>query len=417
MGFPYTDVNSTYAAEEATGDLLDATGKPLVLKNLIEVNAPVPSVADGMFGKARGPVGEAPSSRPHFSSPVQFDGSQFDVRGKISITVLMWIRLSANTTEIFGWHVWNDTDAEGQAWILSPNVDLPGPVQGPRFHMYNGIGDFVNIGVYARTVGADISLGDWHLIGGSWDADTNTLACFFGDGSDPTGQTYDFNTVAGFADGFGYSANADNAIGKFRHGGVAGADVMEADHLAYWKGRAFDILDFLNHWNSGNGLAFSAYSGRPPMAFSEVQTALKNRSRHWEAEPADLEIDGIDLSDVPDVESRLIDARDNFVYTLWIDMVQNAATVGALSVFCDLYQRDGVTLIESVALVTALAPTTNNQVKVLFGEGVTERLVGTGTIGPELASLKLVHLCKLRVVKDTPTDTSATLSIRMQFGD
>lgn len=153
------------------------------------------------------------------------------------------------------------------------------------------------------------------------------------------------------------------------------------------------------------------------MSFGEVQTALKNRSRHWEAEAADLELSLVDLSLAPDVESVLIDARDNFVYTLWIDMIQNTATSGAHSLFADLYARDGETLIESVLLVSAMIVTSDNQVKLLFGEGVTERLVGTGTIGPELASLKLLQLCKLRVVKNTPADQAATLSVRMQFGD
>ena len=32
-------------------------------------------------------------------------------------------------------------------------------------------------------------------------------------------------------------------------------------------------------------------------AFSDVQTALKNRSRHWEAEASDLELSLIDLQD------------------------------------------------------------------------------------------------------------------------
>ena len=153
------------------------------------------------------------------------------------------------------------------------------------------------------------------------------------------------------------------------------------------------------------------------MSFGEVQTALKNRSRHWEAEAADLGLRLLALSAAAAAESVLIDARDNFVYTLWIEIVQNTATLGAHSLFADIYARDGETLIESVLLVRAMVVTSDNQVKLQFGEGLTERLVGTGTIGPELASLKLLQLCKLRSVKDTPADQAATLSVRMQFGD
>lgn len=161
---------------------------------------------------------------------------------------------------------------------------------------------------------------------------------------------------------------------------------------------------------------FSQFKG-DPMQFSAVREALALRNRSGEAEPADMELEAVDLQGASDVESRLLDLRDNFVFTLWIDLVQNAATAGSISIFADLYARDGVTLIEPVLLVSGMAPTSDNQVKLQFGEGITERLVGTGVIGTELASLKLLNLVKFRVVKNTPADTAATLSVRMQLGD
>lgn len=161
---------------------------------------------------------------------------------------------------------------------------------------------------------------------------------------------------------------------------------------------------------------FDQFTG-DPMAFSAIRSALALRNRAGEAEPADLELEAVDLQDAADFESRLLDLRDNFVFTIWINLVQNAATVGSISIFADLYARDGVTLIESVLLVSGLVPTSDNQAKLQFGEGITERLVGTGVIGPELASLKILNLVKLRVVKSTPADTAATLSVRMQLGD
>lgn len=162
---------------------------------------------------------------------------------------------------------------------------------------------------------------------------------------------------------------------------------------------------------------FPAFTG-DPMAYSEVIEALNLRSRSAEAEPSDLfDPELVDLQAAADAESVLIDARGNFVFTIWAAIVANAATAGAFSLFLDLYARDGVTLVEAVELFSAADATTDATLKLQFGLGLTERLTGGGTIGAELASLKSVQLAKLRVVKDTPADTAATVSIRMQLGD
>lgn len=150
---------------------------------------------------------------------------------------------------------------------------------------------------------------------------------------------------------------------------------------------------------------------------SAVRAALKNRSRHWEAEPADLELNGVDLEAAADAQSLLIDARDNFVYTVWADVTDTAATTGDFSLFLDLYARDGTTLIEAVELYRLQSANGSNQVKLQWGEGITARLVGVATIGVEIASLKLIQLCRLRVVKDVVADGASVLSVRMQFGD
>lgn len=150
---------------------------------------------------------------------------------------------------------------------------------------------------------------------------------------------------------------------------------------------------------------------------SAVRAALKNRARHWEAEPADLGLDSVNLEAAPDVTSVLIDARDNFVYTLWADVTDTAATTGDFSLFLDLYQRDGTTLIEAVELYSGQSANGTAQVKLQWGEGVTARIVGTAVIGTEIDSLKLIQLCRLRVVKDVQADGASVLDVRMQFGD
>ncbi len=153
------------------------------------------------------------------------------------------------------------------------------------------------------------------------------------------------------------------------------------------------------------------------VAFSDVRGALKNRARHWEAEPADLALNSVDLEAAADATSVLIDARDNFVYTIWADVTDTAATLGDFSIFCDLYARDGITLIEAVELYSLQLASVTNQVKLQWGEGITATLTGTATIGTTLGGLKLVQLCRLRVVKDTVADGASVLDVRMQFGD
>ena len=150
---------------------------------------------------------------------------------------------------------------------------------------------------------------------------------------------------------------------------------------------------------------------------SATQTALKIRSRTHEATPSDLELNAVDMEVAADAESVLIDARGNFVFTAWVVNTDVAATLGTFSLFCDLYERDGTTLIEAVELYSAQLCNGTNTVKILFGEGVTARKVGTCTIGTEVDSLKLVHLFKLRLVKDTPADGACTVDVRLAAGD
>ena len=150
---------------------------------------------------------------------------------------------------------------------------------------------------------------------------------------------------------------------------------------------------------------------------SATQDALKIRSRHHEAEPADLNLEALDLEAAGPFESVLVDARDVFVGTIWSDVTDVAATLGDFSVFMDLYARDGTTLIESVLLFSGQSANGTNQVKLQFGLGVASGLVGTATEGPNLSTLKLAFLLKLRVVNDTPADAESAVSIRAQFGD
>jgi hypothetical protein len=164
-------------------------------------------------------------------------------------------------------------------------------------------------------------------------------------------------------------------------------------------------------------LFFDSFDGAADMAYSAIRDSIQIRSKMGEITPADLGLDDVDLEAAADATSNLIDGRDHFVFTIWSDVTDVAATVGDFSIFCDLYMRDGVTLLEAVELFNSQSASSTNQVKVQFGLGLTAGLSGTATIGTEIGELKLVQLFKLRVVKDTQADGASTLDVRMQVGD
>lgn len=153
------------------------------------------------------------------------------------------------------------------------------------------------------------------------------------------------------------------------------------------------------------------------VAFSAVRESIQLRSRSAEIPPDLLELDSVDLEDAADAESRLVDGRDNFVFTLYSVVDNTSASSGTFSLFCDLYERDGVTLLEAVTLFDSQLPTSDNTVKIQFGLGLTAALEGTATIGTEINSLKQIGLFKIRVVKDTPADDTSILDVRIVVGD
>lgn len=259
MGFPYTDVNSTYDANELGPalDLLDGTGSPAT-KNMVAQNTPG-FILDGKFGRARGPVGET----DHWRRNVDLDGTQFDCRGLVSITILGWCRVTSLAQSPYFWSVHDAVNANGQAWVLGANqASAPGN-QVPEFLMADGITLFNFIRIKASNTAPAMTINVWHMIGGSYNAVTNTLSCFWGDGNDPSGATTFFQSTAGFAAGFGFTTDyQSNNAARFRLAGVNG-DFLHMDGVAYWKGRAFDNSEFLDHWQNGVGLLPSQFGSDP----------------------------------------------------------------------------------------------------------------------------------------------------------
>jgi len=257
MGFPYTDVNSTYDCEEASSSLLDGTGSPAT-KSMVPQAGPG-SIADGKIGKARGTLGET----AHFRRNVDLDGSQFDVRGLVSMTILGWCRVTSLTQSPFFWSVHDTGNANQQAWQMIANQAGGAGNQVPQFAMLDGLTIFNSLSVKATLTGPSMTINVWHMIGGSYNHVTNRIACFWGDGNDPSGLTTYYAEANGFAAGFGFTADVQqNNAARFRAGGVNG-DFIQIDHVSYWKDRALDEDGFLDHWQGGTALLLSEFGSDP----------------------------------------------------------------------------------------------------------------------------------------------------------
>lgn len=257
--FPYTDVTVHYPAGPLSGDLIDV--EPLNL-NLVEQGTVGLKSGDGSpagNGDARGPV-DSSSSKDFRRSPL-LNGTGFDIRGAVSMTILGWMRMNELTARP---QYFSILDALGpanrQAFTLYARQPASGGVFNVVFRMFDGI-TLNNLLAIKASSSVEMTSGIWHLIGGSWDSGTNLMSAFWGDGGDPTGQTTYFSTAAGFAAGFG-SFVAAQIVNVGRYSDLNLPD-MDVDHISFWRGRAFNQNDYLKHWQLGTGLARSEYATNP----------------------------------------------------------------------------------------------------------------------------------------------------------
>jgi len=209
-------------------------------------------------GSDRGQFSRDGSPGSFCSRAIGQTNSTFDVRGLTSHAMVMWVRLNETTATPFIWSVWGFAAANHQSWILLGRDVVGG---SPRFRMYDGLTLNMNLGVNAVDSGV-IDNTSWHMIGGGYNAATNIINCFWGDGSDVSGNTFHYQEASGFVAGYaaGLLDVQVNNIGKFAFLNVPDFDI---DHATHWKGRAFDEQDYLNHWQLNTGLAFSEFDADP----------------------------------------------------------------------------------------------------------------------------------------------------------
>ncbi len=256
--FPYTDVEIHYPAGPLAGDLIDV--EPLNL-NLIEQGTVGLKAGDGSppgNGDARGPVDSLGSK--DFRRALLLDGQGFDIRGATSMTILGWMRMNELTARP---QYFSILDAAGpankQAFSLYARQPAAGGAFNVVFRMFDGLTFNNFLAVKASSV-AEMTSGVWHLIGGSWDSGSNLMSAFWGDGGDATGQTFYYNTAAGFSAGFSFIGGQIVNVGRYSD---LNTPDMDVDHISFWNGRAFNLNDFLKHWQLGTGLARSEFAVNP----------------------------------------------------------------------------------------------------------------------------------------------------------
>lgn len=250
MGFPYTDVNVQYACEGVTSSaLLDGIATPIDL-SLVPQGTPDGGVT-GKFGDARGPLG----NNDHFSRSNEV-GTHFDIRGATSIALVYWFNLDALTQNTFGFSIIDTLVENRQYFDTRPKQDQTSPTNDSPFaFMYDGV--TLNVGTLLRaSLTAGAIAGTWQMLGCSYDAPSNNFRLFWGRA---VGDTYYVNAAGPSVTGFDATATGVEIVsmGKFN----SPTDVMNVDHMSYWKGRSFDQQDFLNHWQNGDGLAFADFDG------------------------------------------------------------------------------------------------------------------------------------------------------------
>ncbi len=308
--FPYTDVGSHYPCGPGSAGLIDTENA----QNLVEQNS-VGVKNDGSppgNGDARGPIQRDGSPGGHFTRGIDFVDSTFDVRGLTSHAMVMWVRLNEPDGQPFAWSVWNFSAANQQYWVLHARAGASG---GPQFGMYDGL--TVNNSLAIKASAADVAIDDdsWHMIGGGWDSSTNTMSCFWGDGSDGTGNTTFYQEASGFAAGYGATINCQcNNVGKFSNLNETEFDI---DHASHWRGRAFNEDDFQNHWQVGAGLAFADFDEQPPPICWNYTAFYRNSKKMYKVSgpgtfPKYLKVPGnVDITRGMMVDNgKLIDPED-----------------------------------------------------------------------------------------------------------
>lgn len=270
MGFPYTagvaGTQSHYPSGPSGGspnevaasldDVVNA--QKLDAKGGVQTIGFLSNGSPAGNGFARGPFSREGSPGSYCSRGIGQTNSTFDVRGLTSHAMVMWVRLNEGLAQPFCWSVWGFAAANHQSWVLHCRAGVSG---SPQFTMYDGLTLNMSLSVKAFDAGS-IDNTSWHMIGGGYNAATNTINCFWGDGSDSSGNTFHYQEAAGFVAGYaaGLLDIQGNNIGRFSSLNVPDFDI---DHATHWKGRAFDEQDYLNHWQLNTGLAFSEFGADP----------------------------------------------------------------------------------------------------------------------------------------------------------
>lgn len=248
-----TDYTEAWRCNETAGPLVGVNGTDIPEVNTVPDEASGGAVEDPpgntAFRKQLIPIGVG-SPVHHFRKAFSA-GDIFDIRGKVSCTMALWVQLGDPAYpfafSIHGERL-NPGGANGQAFWLTVHDSN----NSPRFFMLDGLSAFNSKDVHANSSVAVLPVPAWQFIAGGYDAARNKVFCAWGR---QAGEFY-YDEADGFAAGFGYDGTGtETGFGQFVTAGGGGP--LNLDHAIWWKGRAVsqEGLNFL--WNDHSGRALS----------------------------------------------------------------------------------------------------------------------------------------------------------------
>jgi len=252
----YTDFTDFYECAGTAG-LVGENGQ-----NFTEQGT-VPEVA-GKFGSARGPCDPTQSGIAEgFTRNVS--GAPWDTRvsqGFQRASLTGWFRLASNAgDQEFAAQARAAAAANTRQWMLrSIFQDLNPGDDGPVLFIWDhgGTGPFggFQLGAAVRVDQGPMPTGVWCNIGFAIDLVAGLARLFLGVPGE--GTYFDERAIDPAWDAF--EATAVDVVTLGRHSGFSTGGLNgDMDHVTWWNGRALTLLEFLDHWNAGDGLARDNY--------------------------------------------------------------------------------------------------------------------------------------------------------------
>jgi hypothetical protein len=140
-----------------------------------------------------------------------------------------------------------------------------------------------------------------------------------------------------------------------------------------------------------------------------------------EITPEELGLAAVDLTDVDNHLSGLIDGREAFAFQVHCTVgtiTGSPSATGLATVNVTLFANDKTTELGTFALATSInTKTTGNKSLIVFGGGVTASVASasgySGTLGTDADKIKVIGWFKIDFQVTELTDAAGTASVRL----